>query len=86
MVSVKKRAGTMQEFDKVKLKMSFVNAGAKEEHATRVADSIAAKVTEGMATQEVKRLAASELRGLDQSAAQKYETFKPPNQTKTVTA
>jgi transcriptional regulator NrdR family protein len=84
MVSLKKRAGTMQEFDKVKLKTSLVNAGAKEEHAAGVVDSIAAKVTEGMATQEVRRLVAAELRGLDQNAAQKYETFQ--KQAKTVTA
>jgi transcriptional regulator NrdR family protein len=78
MVSVKKRAGTLQEFDKAKVRASLVKAGAREEHAAKVAESIAPRVREGMQTAEIKRQAATELRGLDQAAAQRYETFKKP--------
>lgn len=78
MVSVKKRAGTMQEFDRSKLRVSLVKAGAKEEHAVKVAESIATRAREGMETAEIKRQVATELRGLDQAAAQRYETFKKP--------
>jgi len=78
MVSVKKRAGTLQEFDRAKVRASLVKAGAKEEHAAKVAESIAPRVREGMETAEIKRQVATELRGLDQAAAQRYETFKKP--------
>ena len=78
MVSVKKRAGMMQEFDRAKLRVSLVKAGAREEHAAKVAESIATRVREGMETAEIKRQVATELRGLDQAAAQRYETFKKP--------
>lgn len=78
MAKVKKRVGSMQEFDRAKLKTSLKKAGAKEEHATKVAETVAGKVREGMTTAEIKTLAAAELRRMDAAAAQKYETFKKP--------
>ena len=78
MVKVKKRSGTMQDFDSAKLKASLSKAGAKEEHATKVAETIKGKVREGIATSEIKRLTTTELRGMDAAAAQRYETFKKP--------
>ncbi|TET64898.1 hypothetical protein E3J49_03035 [Candidatus Bathyarchaeota archaeon] len=78
MVRVKKRSGAMQDFDKAKLKASLKKAGAKEEHATTVAEMIEGRVREEMTTFEIKRLAATELRGLDSHATQSYETFRKP--------
>jgi len=77
-VRVKKRSGAMQDFDKAKLKASLKKAGAKEEHATTVAEMIEGRVREEMTTFEIKRLAATELRGLDSHATQSYETFRKP--------
>jgi hypothetical protein len=44
LAKVKKHSGVLQEFDKAKLKTSLKKAGAKEEHATKVADKVAGKV------------------------------------------
>ena len=78
MVKVKKRSGAMQDFDRAKLKRSLKKAGAKEEHATKVAETLAGRVQEGMTTAEIKRHAATELSGMDKRAAQAYETFRKP--------
>lgn len=78
LVKVKKRSGSMQDFDGVKLKTSLKRAGAKEEHATKVTDTIAGRVCEGMETSEIKRMAANELRVMDQKVTQAYETFTKP--------
>jgi hypothetical protein len=82
MVKVKKRSGAMQDFDKAKLKASVKKAGAKEEHATSVADKVAGKAKEGMATVEIRRLCIIELSPLDPKATKAYETFKKPAKKK----
>ena len=73
MVKVKKRS---EEFDKAKLKLSLEKAGARQEHATEIAETVALRAREGMTTAEIKRLAATELRRMDPKAATVYETFK----------
>ncbi|HUW48689.1 MAG TPA: ATP cone domain-containing protein [Patescibacteria group bacterium] len=52
---MKKHSGATQDFDKAKLKASVKKAGAKEEHATKVADNLASKVKEGTMTVEIRR-------------------------------
>ena len=76
MVKVMKRS---EDFDTAKLKASLKKAGVKEEHATKVAETVARRVREGMTTAEIKRMAATELRRMDQKAARVYETFKKPS-------
>ena len=78
MVEVKKRSGAMQEFDKAKLKTSLKKAGAKEEHATKVADKIAGKAKEGTATVEIWEWSIAELKPLDPKAAKAYQSYKKP--------
>jgi len=73
-----KRSGPMQDFDKAKLKASLKKAGAKDEHATKVAEMIEGRVREEMTTAEIKRMTAAELRRMDPQAAQSYETFTKP--------
>ena len=73
MVKVKKRS---EDFDRVKLKASLERAGAKEEHATKVTETVERIVWEGMMTTEIKQLAARELRKMDPKAATVYETHK----------
>jgi hypothetical protein len=47
LVRVKKRS---EDFNKAKLKASVKKAGAKDEHATKIADKIAGKVKQGTTT------------------------------------
>jgi transcriptional regulator NrdR family protein len=75
MVKVNKRS---EDFDKAKLKASVKKAGAKDEHATKVADNVASKVKEGTATFEIRRWVITELNPLDSKAAVAYETYKKP--------
>jgi transcriptional regulator NrdR family protein len=73
MVKVKKRS---EDFEKAKLKASVKKAGAKDEHATKVADNVAGKVKEGTETFEIRQWVITELTRLDSKAAKAYETFK----------
>ena len=78
LVKVKKRS---EEFDKAKLKTSVKKAGAKEEHATRVADKIAGKAKEGTETVEIWEWVITELKPLDPKAAEAYRTYKKPKRS-----
>lgn len=82
MAKVKKRSGIMQDFDKAKLKTSLKKAGAKEEHATKVADKITGKAKEGTTTVEIWEWSISELKPLDPKAAKAYESYKKPKKKK----
>ena len=77
MVKVMKRS---EDFDIDKLKASLERAGAKEEHATKVSETVAHRVWEGITTAEIRRLAATELRRIDPKTATVYETYKKPNE------
>lgn len=78
MVKVKKRSGATQDFDKAKVKASLKKAGAKEEHATKVANKVAGNVKEGTMTVEIRRWCITEIRPLDLQAAKAYEAHKKP--------
>ena len=75
MVKVKKRS---EDFNKAKLKASVKKAGAKNEHATKIADKIAGKVKPGTTTIVIRRWVLTELRPIDPKAAKAYETYKKP--------
>jgi len=75
MVKVKKRS---EDFEKAKLKASIKKAGAKDEHAAKVADNVAAKVKEGTETFLIRQWVITELTPLDSKAAKAYETYKKP--------
>ena len=76
LAKVKKHSGSMQDFDKAKLKTSLKKAGAKEEHAAKVADKVAGKVKEGTTTVEIREWSVTELKPLDTKAAKAYEGYK----------
>ena len=82
MVKVKKHSGATQDFDKAKLKASVKKAGAKDEHAAKIADKIAGKVKQGTTTVVIRRWVITELRPLDPEAAKAYETYKKPAKKK----
>ena len=75
LVKVKKRS---EDFNKAKLKASIMNAGAKDKHATKVADKIASKVKAGTTTVMIRRWVIIELRPLDAKAAEAYMKYKKP--------
>ena len=75
MVKVKKRS---EDFEKTKLIASVKKAGAKDEHATKVADIVAGKVKEGTETFLIRQWVITELTPLDPRAAKAYETYKKP--------
>ena len=77
MVKVNKRTRRhTEDFDWAKLKASLVKAGAKEEHATQVAETVRCTAWDGMTTEEVKRLAATELRRMDEKSATVYRNYR----------
>ncbi len=73
LVKVRKRS---EHFDKAKLKKSMKKAGAKEAHARKVANEIAAKVKEGTKTEQIWRWVIVTLRPLDRKAAEAYRTYR----------
>jgi len=77
LVKVNKRARRhAEDFDWAKLKASLVKAGAKEEHATKVAKKIEYAAWDGMTTDEVRRLAAVELGRMDEESATVYANYR----------
>lgn len=76
LAKVKKHSGVLQEFDKAKLKASLKKAGAKEEHATKVADKVAGKVKEGTTTVEIREWCITELKPVDPKTAKAFEGYK----------
>ena len=72
---MKKRS---EDFNKAKLKASVKKAGAKDAHATKIADKIAGKVKPGTTTVIIRRWVITELRPLDPEAAKAYEKYKKP--------
>jgi transcriptional regulator NrdR family protein len=79
LVKVKKRS---ENFNKAKLKASMKKAGAKDAHATKIAEKIAGKVKPGTTTVVIRRWVITELRPLDSKAANAYETYKKPAKKK----
>lgn len=75
LVKVKKRS---ENFDKTKLKASIKKAGAKDKHATAVAEKIASKVKAGTTTVLIRRWVITELTPLDAEAAEAYMKYKKP--------
>ena len=75
MVKVKKRS---ENFNKAKLKASIKKAGAKDTHASKVADKIAGKVKAGTTTILIRRWVITELKPLDSKAAEAYMKYNKP--------
>jgi 2-phosphoglycerate kinase len=74
MPKVKKRAGHEEEFDKAKVERSMRKAGATETAARKIADGM--KPRAGMATSEIRKHVADELRRNEPDAAKRYEAYR----------
>lgn len=70
MTMVKKRSGVVQEYNRSKIEESIKRAGAKDEVAKRVAESIA--VQENLTTQDLRQRIGEELRKADPASAESY--------------
>lgn len=72
MTRMKKRSGELQEFDRRKLVESMKRAGASEQVAEQIAAKAQTQVAEGATTIELRKLAADELRKVNESVAEEY--------------
>jgi hypothetical protein len=71
MVKLVKRGDT---YKPEKLKASIMKAGASEETADKIVNSI--KVYDGMSTLELRNQVTAKLKELDPGAAEAYESYK----------
>jgi len=75
LTNVRKRSGELEGFDASKLEASLTNAGAKSECASKVSEAVVRELSEGIATSDIRQMAARELGAFDRAAAQRYEAF-----------
>lgn len=74
MAKVRKRSGEMEEFDRRKLEESIRRAGASDETARRVAERI--RPSEGVSTEELRRMVSQELRRESEPLSGAYTTTR----------
>jgi transcriptional regulator NrdR family protein len=75
LTNVRKRTGELESFDASKLRSSLTSAGARSGDASEVSANVELQLREGMATAEIKEIAARALGAYSSTAAQKYEAF-----------
>ncbi len=73
MIHVRKRSGSLEEFDANKLEISILNARATGVDTAEVSEFISSRAREGIPTSEIKTLVTNELRRLDKEAARRYQ-------------
>ncbi len=73
---VQKRDGTLQEFDRQKLRASIEEAGASSVDAINIAYRIGARVREGTPTREIRNGVMTELTALNETAGQTYSRHR----------
>jgi hypothetical protein len=74
MVSIKKRDGSMQSFDRSKVERSLRESGASERVAREVASSV--REREGMTCDDIRSAVSRELRSRDAKAADHYDSTR----------
>ena len=74
---IRKRDGTLQEFDKQKLRASLEKAGASGVDAINIAYRVGARVREGTTSQEIRDGVTTELIALNETVAQTYSRHGP---------
>ena len=78
-ITVKKRSGTLEEFNIEKTFSSIVDAGAHEELAKEIAEKIEArfsKLTTPIETEELKEIVVEELEKADLQISKKFKNYK----------
>ncbi len=76
MISLVRIIKRSEEFNKAKLIASMTKAGAKDGHATKVADKIEDRVKPETTTIMIRRWVIKELTPLDPRAAKAYEKYR----------
>ena len=79
MVQIKKRNGSLQDFQNEKLVNSCIKAGVSKEVAEKIAADISPKVKDGMSTIEIKGMVANALRSVNAMAADTYLKYVKSN-------
>ncbi|NJL44375.1 MAG: restriction endonuclease [Nitrosarchaeum sp.] len=72
-VRIKKYSGEFEEFSEEKLECSLVRAGAQEGDAKAIVQKVARRISEGMETRVIYRMAMRELRRASFAAAARYD-------------
>jgi len=75
MVNIKKKNGSLQEFNVEKLKSSIMKAGASVEVAEKIANEIKSKIKDGTTTSEIKSMVASSLAATNAAWADTYTKY-----------
>lgn len=73
---VVKKDGSIEEFDKEKIKGSCLKAGAAPDVAEKIANEIENLVYEEMSTEEIRVLVLSRLRKADRSCVDKWMDYE----------
>jgi transcriptional regulator NrdR family protein len=73
---VVKKDGSMEEFDKEKIRRSCLNAGVAPDVAENITNEIANLVYENMTTEEIRVLILSRLRKADPACVQKWMDYE----------
>jgi len=71
-----KKDGSMEEFDKEKIKRSCLNAGAAPDVAENVTNEVANLIYEKMTTEEIRILILSRLRKADSGCVDKWIDYE----------
>lgn len=78
-IAVKKRSGTLEEFDNRKIFNSLINAGANEDLAREIAEKVkvkVAKITTPIETGKVREFVIEELEKVDPQIAKKFKKYQ----------
>ncbi len=76
MTSVRKRDGSVEEFNRDKLEVSLLNAAVTAPDVVAIAEKVQASASREINTREIRRQVIAELRRVDTAAAKRYEEFK----------
>lgn len=85
MSKVRKRAGTLEEFEREKIETAIQRAGASEQTARETAQVVEAQFREklqreaAIPTSEIRTSVLDELRRNNATVAQAFEEYKVPN-------
>jgi len=79
MVIVRKKDGSTEPFQRVKIIVAIRRAGGDEETAKKVADAIEMRARDGITTKEIRKMLIPLLQKLDRKAAGAYMSHKNEN-------
>jgi len=79
MVTIRKKDGSTEQFQRVKIIVAIRRAGGDEETAKKVADAIEMRAKDGITTKEIRKILIPLLQKMDRKAAGAYMSHKKEN-------